>query len=79
MELTILFSLEWYVYAILYLGIGVVSVFKVFVFFLYHYYWNRKLKRPPIRILEYISPVYPPVLGGIFLASIILIILLFIV
>lgn len=45
-ELTKAFMLDWPVYLIMYLGVGILSVIELILFYLYHKFMNRNTPRP---------------------------------
>ncbi|EGR27358.1 hypothetical protein IMG5_197430, partial [Ichthyophthirius multifiliis] len=66
-ELIIAFTLGWYVYLVLYLIIGILMVFNVFVFVLYHYIFSRRRPRPKIKFIQCIKPFYTQAFIGVYL------------
>lgn len=69
-QLVIAFALEWPVYFILYLGVGLLSIVELIFFSLYHYIFNRKRPRPSFKFLAYIKAIFPAAINGTILASI---------
>ena len=70
-ELTIQFALQWEVYFILYVCIGLFSIIEMIIFFAYHQLLNRDI-RPEFFILAYLPLFYPNSFSGILLGCIVL-------
>ena len=65
-QLTIAFAFDWYLYLIVFIGVGFVCLISIFVWFLYHYF--TRLNNAKFRFFIYFKIYLKPALSGIGLA-----------
>ena len=63
-ELVIAFSLDWPVYFILYLVVGLFSIVELIIFYIYHFIANKDF-RPSFAFFSYFIPLYPAMFKGL--------------